>query len=132
MIRHPSVDRIESVTRCDRDVAIKVRRVIDGRDDPMIYPKTAAWAHKCYSDPRDIELQLAAIDELLDTCGTESMRSDDADWDHYWLDTVMVYCNTGDSYGGTIVYDVDCDVFYATSWADWMETAERTGRYKFQ
>ena len=130
MKRIPSIDTIESVCHVDRDVAIKVRRVLDGRDDPTIYPAVAQWVGQCFHPPRTVELKLAAVNELLDTYGTESLRSCDV-WDNgYWLDTVAVYCNTGDTYNGTILYDVERDVFYATSYGNWVETVERTRRFE--
>jgi hypothetical protein len=43
-----------------------------------------------------------------------------------------VYCNTGETYASTVLYDVEWDRFYVTSYGDWLETAERARRYTFR
>lgn len=130
MRRIPSVDTIERIG-CDRATAIKVRRVLDGRDDPEQYPKVARWVRECFSQPDTVALKLAACDELLDTCGTESMRAE-GEWDRYYQDTVAIYCNNGQSYNPTVLYDVERDVFYVVSTGDWQQTAERNHRFKLR
>lgn len=131
MKRIPSVDTIETRTHVDRETAIKIRRVLDGRDDPEQYESVARMVDECFHLPRRTELVLAACDELLQTHGTEAINAEDA-WTPYWQECVAVYCNTGDSHGATILYDVERNVFYVTTWADWVETAERSRRYKFR
>lgn len=131
MSRVPSVDRIESFCGVDRPTAIKVRRLLDGRDDPHSVDGMRQWANTYYnSAQRENESIMAAVDLVLGTCGVEAIRAVD-EWDRYFGDAVAVYCNTGDSYGGTVLYDVDRDAFYVTSWGDWVETSERNRRYTF-
>lgn len=130
MTRFPSVDRIEAMTGCDRLAAIAIRRILDGRDNPEALPKVARWVAQCYHMPHQVELKMAAVDELLGTWGVEAIH-DTSVWDNYHGDVVATYCNAGDSYAGTILYDVSRDAFYATTWADWVETAERNRRYSF-
>lgn len=132
MIRTPSVDRIEEWCHVDRDVAIKVRRILDGRDDPEIYESVQKRIRECFHRPNDVDLMLTACDELLGTCGVESLRVPGEHVDSYYGEFVAEYCNTGQSYAGTVLFDTDREVFYVTSWADFVETSERTGRYKFQ
>lgn len=130
MRRIPSVDTIEQRINCDRDTAIQVRRLLDGRDDPESFTKVAKWVRQCANRPAEIELIMAACDEVLDTCGVEAMRSPQNGWDRFWGDTVAIYCNNGQSYDPTVLYDVEREVFYITSTGDWQETAERNHRYK--
>lgn len=133
MKRYPSVDRIESVCGVDRATAIKIRRVIDGRDDPLKYGPVAEWWLSCYHEPRKLDAIEHAVDHLLSTHGIEAISADSgAPWSYYYGDIVALYCNTGDSYGGTMLYDIERGVWYATSWADWVETAERNRRYTFR
>lgn len=128
MRRVPSVDTIESRIGCDRDTAIQVRRLLDGRDDPESFTKVAKWVAQCFNRPSDTELIMAACDEVLDTCGVEAIRSEQ-EWDRFWGSTVAVYCNNGQSYDPTVLYDTERGVFYITSTGDWQETAERNHRY---
>lgn len=59
---------------------------------------------------------LRAADLLLNTCGIESIRTEEGDMD---------YCNCGDSYGATLChYD---GRFFIWTWADFMEECERKG-----
>lgn len=45
--------------------------------------------------------RLEAINDLLGLFGTEAIRGD---WQNgYWCDIAAVYCNTGDTYGTTVI-----------------------------
>lgn len=45
--------------------------------------------------------RLEAINKLLGLHGTEAIRGD---WQNgYWCDVVAAYCNTGDTYGTTVI-----------------------------
>lgn len=125
MTRIPTADRIQSVCGVDRETALAVRRILDGR----MSVDEVLGDHDPYRPY--VEYQMEAVDKLLGTCGVEAIESPDASWGRFWMDIVAVYANTGDSYGGTILYDVERRTFYATTWADWIETSERTGRYTF-
>lgn len=130
MIRVPSVDSIETIGGIDRETAIKIRRLLDRRDDPESYEAGRRRVAECFHRPDDIDLILSVVNSLLDTHGVEGIQAENY-WDRYYCDTVAIYCNNGDSYAGTVLYDVDREVFYVTSWADWVETAEKR-RYKFR
>ena len=125
MNRIPSADRIESGTGCGRATALQIRRLLDGRDsvsdvmgDEDPYLNHASQV-------------MDAVNHLLGTHGVEAMTCESA-WHRYWMDIVAVYANTGDAYAGTILFDVERGTYVVTSWGDWVETAERSGRYKFQ
>jgi len=79
---------------------------------------------------RELDPALKEIDRLIGTHGVEAIRGD-AHVDNYFYDVVALYCNAGDTYTTTILYDTDRNRFYVTSWGDWVETAERTKRYIF-
>jgi hypothetical protein len=63
-------------------------------------------------------------DEILGGFGVESVFEEG----EYDGSPAMMYVNTGDTYNATIVYDVDEDELYASTWGDWVEYAERQGR----
>lgn len=47
------------------------------------------------------QYRLEAIDKMLGTFGTEAIRGS---WQNgYWGDIVAAYCNTGDTYGTTVI-----------------------------
>lgn len=82
--------------------------------------------------PEDVEKALDEVEEIMRedgaTFGTEPIRGES--FEHpYFGDAVAIYINTGDTYNGTVVYDVARDKFYATTWGDWVEDYERrTGK----
>ena len=116
-----------SIERLTRDLAItpeqaeKIRDLIRGRilaDDESL-PKTARWIASCYHRPdlQSPETIMHAIDEVLETSGTEAIFADN------WAVTrpVMEYCNAGDTYAPTIVYDYPRGRYLITTYGDWVE-----------
>lgn len=79
------------------------------------------------SDIHDVDEALEAAEEAMGdgTFGIEPIRDPDGGLDGYWGDSVALYVNTGDTYNATVVYDVERDAFYCTSWGDWLEAYER-------
>lgn len=69
---------------------------------------------------RRIEAVLKTYDELVGNFGLESIASNNS-WVHFWLDTVLVYSNTGDTYDITLTYDVRQDKFKFQSWGSFAE-----------
>jgi len=67
-----------------------------------------------------VDCILDVCDQLLDTCGVESVN-DENSWDDYYANSIALYCNTGDSYAPTILYDTEMGLFDVTSWGDFVE-----------
>lgn len=62
---------------------------------------------------------LMYCNNLMHGYGVEALRGQ---WrGGYWGDTEALYVNMGDTYTGTILYDVRTDKFVATSWGDFVE-----------
>jgi hypothetical protein len=101
----------------------KLYEVLKGIKPPQEYRKVEAWVRQCHNEPRSEEMKLCACDEILNTCGTEAIRAPDYHIDHYHLDIVAVYCNTGDSYAKTILFETERARFVITSWGDWIESS---------
>lgn len=88
-------------------------------------PSTHAYACRCYNDPYDSgmwrrTMALHAIDAALGTYGVEplgevSMRHGPP----------YEYCNAGDTYATTLVYDRDRDRLIVTSYGDIVESDPR-------
>lgn len=73
---------------------------------------------------RGAERAMREADEILGGFGVEAVFEEG----EYGGDPAMTYINTGDTYNATIVYDVDEDELYVSTWGDWVEDAERQGR----
>lgn len=78
--------------------------------------------------PDDIDLCMRAINEVLDFHGVEVVRleegqqlADDCWIGSYWGDVRLLYCNSGDSYRPTVVYDLCRERFAITTTGDWVE-----------
>ena len=70
------------------------------------------------------------IDKALDNCnkllhgyGVEAIR--DNKWSNYYHDIGILYCNMGDTYIDTIVFDTRKDKFYITSWGAIVENEQK-------
>ena len=124
MTRYPSVKTLDELTRKEggRELSIKVRRVLDGRDTEC----DEAWEHRF--TPRWMR-KLTAVDALIHTHGVEHV-----DYECCREDVMncqeppfrgFSYCNAGDTYNATLVYDEDRGTFRVTSWGDMVEAYER-------
>jgi len=120
----PSATTLEKITGGDRALALKVRRVLDGRLKPSDASEAAAkWAASCHHRPREKshELVLEACDDLLGGCGVEAIRPA-CDPQHYDEGIRMCpaysYVNTGDQYAWTLVRDHEDSCWRVMSWED--------------
>jgi hypothetical protein len=77
-------------------------------------------------DPDDV---LKIANKILDGHGIEPVRAEGV-WDRYYGDVIALYVNMGDTYESTLVYDVDKNRWWITSWGDWLEAEERAGRLR--
>jgi len=103
----------------DLDTARLACSIARGDCDPLDLPEAGAAGaaarrrvRECYHRPEAWNVALYALDALLGTFGVEgwarSMRSG------------VSYCNTGDTYAPTFVYDTDEGWLYC-SWGDLAE-----------
>jgi hypothetical protein len=88
-------------------------------------PRTLAWRQSCYHDPlvgaeSRAEVRMKAADELLGTYGVEYIRGRRS-WDRYWYDVVLLYCNAGDTYAPTLLYNPKTGSYRIGSWGDYAE-----------
>ncbi len=72
---------------------------------------------------------LKIADKILQGHGVEAIRAEGAR-DSYYMDTVALYVNMGDTYAATLIYDVPRDRWWVTTWGDWLEAEERSGRLR--
>jgi len=95
--------------------------VITGNKTPLDYNSVEQWINQCYSMPRDSELILQALDEILEGYGVESIDGDSY-INSYYRYSRGSYINTGDTYSQTLVLDHKNDTIHLTSWGDFVET----------
>lgn len=78
---------------------------------------------------RDREIKsrdmLIAANEILEGFGVEYIRSER---DDQWGGHGAYYVNLGDTYVPTILFDLDRERVWASSWGDWVEAEERQGK----
>jgi len=86
----------------DEDRAAKVKGLINKEIDPEDFKSVQDWVRRCYHKPRDTELRMCAIDEVLETCGVEAVRGEDLGG--YYGEVRGTYCNTGDMYTETVFF----------------------------
>lgn len=124
MRRAPSEKMLmERLYNVDRDKAQRIRGLIKGTIEPDTYASVKQWVNSCYNRPADVELIMSAINEELECYGVEGVSIEGVYINRYWSDTLALYCNGGDTYHVTILYDTDKDRFIIASWGDFYERA---------
>lgn len=116
---YPSIRTIEKRLNVDRVKATAIRDVMTGMLDAESFPGVANWVRQCYNRPWKSELKMAAIDEIMETHGVEALGKINE------YTPLYVYCNTGDSYKATVVYDYEKEQFFISSWGDLVENDPR-------
>jgi hypothetical protein len=112
-----TVARLVERLQITEEQAQRIIGVIRGKVSPFEVPSTAAWRKQCYHDPDPAkpETRMHAIDGILGTFGTEAI------WGRSCTQPVAEYCNTGETYDSTILYDYVNAKYRLTSWGDWVE-----------
>jgi len=124
----PSTKTLETIA--DPDAARKVRKLLElyrawpntseGFSNLKDYiaveaPHTWHWAFvQCYHRPQAYELVIAAANELLGLHGVEAVEDRNGR-------VVLEYCNTGDTYAPTLIYNLTRRTFSVGSWGDYVE-----------
>ena len=102
--------------------AEKIIGLIHGTIEPESFKSVEKWVSDCYNQPHDIELILKACNEALETHGIESITPTEGEHiSMYWGNCVASYCNTGDTYCPTVLYDTKAGFFRFISWGDFIE-----------
>jgi hypothetical protein len=101
--------------------ADQVIGLVRGRIDPFSVPAVEEWRRQCYHEPdaSKPETIMRAIDAVLETCGTEAI------WGTSCTVPAAEYCNAGDTYAPTILYDYVASKYRLISWGDFVERFER-------
>lgn len=120
-MRYPSVDTLQKTFNLERNVAIKFRKLLDGRLDPMTFESVHNWVRQCYHMPMKRELKMEAANELLNGHGVEAINA----VDH--IIPRAVYVNMGDTYKITLLYDTSDSCYRIMSYGDFIEWRERKG-----
>ncbi len=96
--------------------------LIHRRISPFTVKATDDWRRSCYHEPRPEapETIMHAINAVIETCGTEAI------WGNASVtQPAAEYCNTGDTYATTILYDYIAGKYRLTSWGDFVERFEK-------
>jgi hypothetical protein len=128
-MRAPSLKRLlATFPQLDRNSASLIRELAHETDSAerlskliaMRCPDTDRYARSCSSDPFDspmwrVTMALHAIDRVLGTHGVEPLGVTDPS-DGYA--PPFEYCNAGDSYATTLIYNRRIDALMIGSWGD--------------
>lgn len=118
--RAPSCKRLVNSLKLTKQQAIKVRRIIHGTLNPETIEAVSSWVDQCYHKPTDLELRMAAINSIIECYGVEAIPPNFTG--NY---PKAVFCNVGETYDLTILYDYSTDTFKLTSYGDYIERNER-------
>lgn len=118
---------VKSINTAFPGKGAEIRALLERRRKTYDYASVQKLMAECHHKP-DYQYRLeTALNEIAGTYGAEATFSTDS-----CTRPAAVYLNTGDTYAATLLYDVDRNRWYVTSWGDWVETAERTRRYRFE
>lgn len=94
----------------------------------LLFRMLQTWKARGRSSGDAMEI-LTVADRMMDAHGVEYLSPAEQDPDHsVYGGNGAYYVNTGETYNGTLLYDEKKMNFYATSWGDFVEQAERRGR----
>lgn len=113
---YPSIKTIASRLGIDSEKAKRIRSLMDGATK---IPLTGVSLDEA---PYAI---LTAINAELGWFGVCNIDTDQF-IDKCWWYCGAMYVNNGETYNNTILYDVQRNCYYVTSWRDWVETFERS------
>jgi hypothetical protein len=81
----------------------KINSILNGTLDPETFQSVQSWVSQCFNRPSAEEMQLHAINQILEGYGIESLRT--TKWKNgYWCDILCTYVNMGDSYVSTLIH----------------------------
>lgn len=111
----PSVKTLE---RLSPGNGRELRRCLESYSYCRQHPAGAARIVECYHPPSKWDVRLTVCDAIMRTHGVEYIsHKDDTFRESYGLS----YCNTGDTYAPTLVYDHSRGTYRVTSWGDIVE-----------
>ena len=106
-VKYQFIERI-----CNREVNSNILKQFKA-NKPLI--------KQCFNPLRSINLEMNALNELLDGYGIEPIKNEKIWINSYWQNCIALYINMGDSYLMTIVYDTREEKFLLTTHADFIE-----------
>ena len=81
----------------------KVNAILNGTLYPETFQSVQTYVAVCFNKPDSDSMKLYAINQVLEGCGIESLRT--TKWKNgYWCDILCTYVNMGDSYIPTVIH----------------------------
>lgn len=113
-----TVARLVDVLSITPDQALQIIGLARGTIDPFTVPAVEDWRRSCFHEPRadSPEVRMLAIDAVLGTFGTEAIWGESS-----CTRPVAEYCNTGDTYAPTVLYDYMAGRYRLTTMGDYVE-----------
>lgn len=111
-------EKLMEAFQIDLETARSVRRCLTDLEYAEQQPGGAARIAECYNPPDDYDVQLHAVNKLINGFGVEYI----ADKDDSYSDACGIdYVNMGDTYALTVCYDHTKNKFFLSSWGDIVE-----------
>ena len=110
----PSIHSLLDIPAITPEQAKTIRQLMKGQLDPATV-LTESYYRPFYNPPTFHQQVMDAIDQTLTTYGVEHLKTKRGAYE---------YCNTGDSYGYTVVRCITRRTWLLTTWGD---LAEREG-----
>jgi hypothetical protein len=99
-----TVKSIQENFSLEKKKAIYVHNLINGKIDLQKEESVKKFFKSCYCRPKNDEIIMLIINNILGGCGVEAIMIEEY-FDDYYQNIIACYCNMGDSYKPTIIYD---------------------------
>lgn len=114
----PSVKTLVAGLGIHAEQALTIRAIWKGEIDLMTLEASRKFELVSCNPQDAVNLALEAIDEIIGSCGVEYIPSkDDTSTSVYGIE----YCNMGDTYSPTILFDHEKNLWKVGSWGDIVE-----------
>lgn len=111
----PSIKTLESLSPGNGK---ELRKALEDYSYCRNHPAGAARIAECYHPPRKYDVRLTVCDAIMETCGVEYIAHKD---DTYHEAYGLSYCNKGETYAPTLIYNHKRGTYRVGSWGDIVE-----------
>lgn len=114
-ILNETLGNISTLLNVDKERARIIKKLIKGDIAPETFSNVKTWVNQCFNYPKLLEMIQEALNQVLGAYGTEPVENYDNWINSFYHYINYIYCNNGDIYQNTIIFDTEKEVFFINS-----------------
>lgn len=114
-ILNETLGNISTLLNVDKERARIIKKLIKGDIAPETFSNVKTWVNQCFNYPKHLEMIQEALNQVLGAYGTEPVENYDNWINSFYHYINYIYCNNGDIYQNTIIFDTEKEVFFINS-----------------